>query len=149
MFREFKFKIWDFIEKTMSFHSGDLSYKKNPIFKPDEPVTKYNAPYFYFKPDRIVSIGYPSIIMEFTGVHDINEKEIYEFDIVKRTYKEFDFDTNEYVEKTQVSFVEYMGKGFWVNGESFGWQGEDLWDWEKIEVIGNLYETPELYYIDK
>lgn len=150
MFRDFKFKVWDLVEKTMSLYQGHLVYQKYKFFKPEEDISQYNPPYFFFRPDKGCGImGYPSIIMEFTGMYDIKEKEIYEFDIVKRTYKEFDFDTNEYIEKTQVSFVEFMGKGFWVNGESFGWEGESLWDWSKIEVIGNLYETPDLYYIDK
>jgi uncharacterized phage protein (TIGR01671 family) len=147
VFRDFKFKIWDFIENTMIF-TDHLIYNKNPTFDSTQEVNLRNAPHFYFIPDRVANIGSPSIIMEYTGLKDINGKEIYEYDIVKRTYKEFDFDTNEYINKTQVSFVEYMGKGFWVNGESFGWEGESLWDWDKIEVIGNLYETPDLYYLN-
>jgi uncharacterized phage protein (TIGR01671 family) len=147
MFRDFKFKVWDLIEKAMYKYDGHLVYNKNKAFKPDEEVNKFNAPYFFIFPHKGFGVlGFPSIIMEFTGVEDKNGTEIYEYDIVKRVYQEFDFDTNEYINKTEISFVEHMGKGFWVNGESFGWEGEKLWDWSKIEVIGNLYETPELYY---
>jgi uncharacterized phage protein (TIGR01671 family) len=143
MFRDFKFKVWDLVGKTMRVYEDHLVYKKYRLFDPEKEVSQYNPPYFFFKPDNNI-VGYPSVIMEYTGLNDINGVEIYEGDIVKRTFKMFDFDTNDYIEKTEVSFVEYMGKGFWVKGESFGWEGEEMWDWNKIEVIGNVYETPEL-----
>jgi uncharacterized phage protein (TIGR01671 family) len=70
------------------------------------------------------------ILMQFTGLLDKNGKEIYEGDIVKWYNK--------------ISYIVYMDKGFWVNDEAYGWEGEDLWNWEQMEVIGNIYENPEL-----
>jgi len=146
MFRDFKFRIWDLLNKKMRYLDNHLDYHKNYSFNPDKEINKENSPYIVFPYGKDNDLFVPCIIMQYTGMEDKNGIEIYEYDIVKRVYQEFDFGTNEYIDKTEISFVEHMGKGFWVNGESFGWEGENLWDWSKIEVIGNLYETPELYY---
>lgn len=86
-------------------------------------------------------------LMQYTGLKDKNGKEIYEGDIVKRMKVCYDWDKEdgeERYEVEQISFIEYRGNGFWVNSEDFGYEGEDLWDWDKMEIIGNIYENHEL-----
>jgi len=69
------------------------------------------------------------IIMEYTGLKDRNHKDIYEGDILKNF-----FNVNLYVvEFKRGEFV--CEKGIHVLGRSL---------WEKAEIIGNIYENPEL-----
>lgn len=87
-------------------------------------------------------------LMQFTGLKDKNGRKIYEGDIVKAKFINYAYDEidspNEpkYIDK--ISFVEFRNHGFWVNDESFGYEGENLWNWNEMEVIGNIYENPEL-----
>lgn len=71
-------------------------------------------------------------VMQFTGVKDKNDKEIYECDIVK---------CNDY----PLSTLELIGEIVFVN-QAFKIRTV-LGDWSFVnnpEVIGNIYENPEL-----
>lgn len=64
-------------------------------------------------------------MMQFTGMTDKNGKEIWESDIVK------------FYEMNAV--IKYYKNGFYIDdGISSNWDSED------VEVIGNIYENPEL-----
>lgn len=69
---------------------------------------------------------------QYTGLHDKNGKEIYEGDIV-RTFK------------GDICIVEYSYNGFGLKvideSKCYGWV--DFIDY-KIEIIGNIYDNPEL-----
>ena len=78
----------------------------------------------------------PETLAQFTGVTDKNGKKIFEWDIVKRGDRiwiiEYDVKCAQFVMKT---FTE---RGvFWIR--SF-----DLVPAEWCEVIGNIYDNPEL-----
>lgn len=69
-------------------------------------------------------------IMQFTGLKDKNGKEIYEGDIVRCN--------EQFVEQ-----VVFLNGGFQTtqDGETFK---VSAWGWDTMEVIGNIYENPEL-----
>jgi hypothetical protein len=69
-------------------------------------------------------------VMQFTGLKDRKGVEIYEGDLLKMA-----IDTRS----EDVRAVEYDEGGFWL-GDKPGYE----WPLAFIEVIGNIYENPEL-----
>jgi hypothetical protein len=143
--REIKFRAWD--GKSIIYlhqHKGDFPLCL--VWENDKCVLmEFEAGH----DDNLDN----AILMQYTGRKDKNGKNIYEGDIVKREV--YDWDEMERLSdmsdgsspiilKEEISFVEYIGNSFWVNSESFGWEGEGLWNWDKIEVIGNIYQNSNL-----
>lgn len=74
-------------------------------------------------------------IMQFIGLKDKNDKEIYEGDIV-RTIDYYNDEESELCE------IKYDNISFCISGISDGYR----WDPDtEIEIIGNIYENPELF----
>lgn len=80
----------------------------------------------------------PETIGQFTGLHDKNDKEIYEGDIVLSKLKR----AREYDEILQICFDdgEYCGKDKHGSSTSLSL----LEDYHTVEVIGNIHDNPEL-----
>lgn len=72
-------------------------------------------------------------IGQFTGLHDKNGKEIYEGDILKA----------EGIGLFGPLVVEFTCGAFGINDHSFDYGEEEL-NWKNYEVIGNVYEHPDL-----
>ena len=68
------------------------------------------------------------VLMQYTGLHDKNGKEIYEGDIVRLKWK----DAGNHAKQT-IRSVQWNGNGY----------GCALTEYE-CEVIGNVWENPEL-----
>ncbi len=81
----------------------------------------------------------PSTICQCTGLTDKNRKEIWENDIVQRT------DLHD-AKKPSIGFIEYDVENtafliHWVDVVNYS----ATYPWkEKIEVVGNIFDNPEL-----
>jgi len=83
-------------------------------------------------------------IDEYTGLHDKNGQEIYEGDIVQlHTYDDEEIQTGTAEIYWNSIDIEFQLKAIIINNEyaTSQWAGwaSDLW-----EVIGNIYDNPEL-----
>ena len=82
------------------------------------------------------------ILMQYTGLKDKNGKEIYEGDVVKT----FTVTGGKLQEDKGLQEIHWWNSGFCRGIKDV--QGLPLWwldkDTQKFEVVGNIYENPEL-----
>lgn len=129
--REIKFRAWCKFENKM--------YNKFYI----EDHMK-----FAFMDELIDSAKERYELMQYTGLKDVNDVEIYEGDIVDFTF--FDHYDNGTNYKGVVKYRSGIYE-IWKNNDSefFGSDGPFILNFawlqtEEFEVIGNIYENPEL-----
>ena len=141
MNREIKFRAWDKIDKKIRKVTC-LNFFDEMIYM-DETL---DGNYRIRREEEVE-------LMQFTGLTDKNGKEIYEGDVLK--VKDERSSTNEkgelYYDYKNAKVVWYFDgyKAELANGEiwdnkcSYEDFSNDV-DWEKTEVIGNQFESPEL-----
>lgn len=104
-------------------------------------------PEYYMSGCRFVG-GSPYIKCQYTGTNDKNNIEIYEGDIIR--YRSFDGwkdETGSYVNaevyynEDRASFVYSRNRSEFSHGHSI--VNSDSWE-TGLEVIGNIFENPEL-----
>lgn len=115
--RSIKFKAWDNRNECWLFDGNtmDLQYSGE-------------SGAMMFDNDANMTPRDSLVWVQFTGLHDKSGKEIYEGDIC-------DFPWGRYVVEFDEGRFELVVKGY--DTEQFG-------DQCKLEVIGNIYESPEL-----
>lgn len=130
--RTFKFRAWD-KEFEMMFYSNSSDDPLNVTGERIHHLCGCKKPeghldYFFFE---------KAPIMQFTGLHDKHGKEIYEGDIVKQD--RFDDLNGEFIAE-----VRWEGLGFdlFPNGSDHA----DILSFRReVEIIGNVYENPDLH----
>jgi len=115
--REIKFRAWDAEHKKMRGHTDPQTIQA-VIFGND--------------------YGGRIEIMQYTGLKDKNGKEIYEGDIASCVYNG---NSNIYTVVFDLSELDYKA----TNGKkNYGENFQYMPCCEEIEIIGNIYENPEL-----
>ena len=128
--REIKFRCWDKENKEM-LEVQELDYADSYDGQPMVRTTMYND---YFDTEDM-------ILMQYTGLKDKNGKEIYEGDIVHipDDYEEYGFASGENYS------IDFKDGRFRLKPKyKPNATGYDLEFTEELEVIGNIYENPEL-----
>lgn len=147
MNREIKFRAWDKeYEKMTYFDDEDYSYSCPEVFRLEQ-VFKKDCNYNDYEDFRYEDITDEVELMQYTGLHDKNGKEIYEGDIV--LYKDWEMayeggGNDSFINK---GIVEYCEDNCCYNVTER--QTVDITDVlykdnEDLEVIGNIYDNPEL-----
>lgn len=125
--RPIKFRIWSTTNNSMSPPADFFEWVKNVGINADNE-------------ESIKEVTNSWILMQYTGLKDKNGKEIYEGDIVKLQHGiyEVEFDCGAFLTKPQ----NIDDGPILFTRESL----ETLFSWQEPikEVIGNIYENPEL-----
>ena len=142
MSREIKFRAWN--NNAMCYVEKILDFKGNMHLILDNPDIDFFGNHYGANTDW-------AELMQYTGLKDKNDKEIYEDDIViisTYSYLEPIIDTTcivEYNERYCIyEFVE-------LDDTSIRYSMSDIIDsfTYELEIIGNIYENPELLGGDK
>ena len=128
--REIKFKAktcnGEWVEGLLA-HTNDMWYISNKAGRPFAYEVR------------------PETICQYTGLKDKNGNKIWENDIVKKV------DTNGLGwHRERNCKVSFDKEGYWLLTTEYGdgyWIGEV--DIEQLEVIGNIFDNPELLDADK
>lgn len=121
--RDIKFRIWDGAKNEWLASSDKDALPYYGFALVGEVMTVQSPP--------IWSLDEGNIVEQFTGLKDINGREIYEGDILID-------DTGEPIEYWVVKF----SNGVFI-GECAG-VAESLFELANLEVVGNINENPEL-----
>ena len=136
--REIKFRVWQldsktFVDLTNDFHKWELSLNSGSV----------NFSQNCFDGE----FGSQNVILQqFTGLKDINNKEIYEGDIVTTRHYDDWHDTTGFDVIQQVKWCDiHVGwRGFTKRMLSDGKKHAGNGLPSPITVIGNIFENPEL-----
>lgn len=155
MGREIKFRAKSF----ENWHYGSyVHFEKKPVnsrcninYK-DFIVTNEDGGEHYYPIIELHSIG------QYTGLKDKNGKEIFEGDILRLTIP--DGSTRHFVVEwatedrklMPLSGFEHDGNDIRISGWCFNWEGHRLYpsvidgvsDNERMEIVGNIHDNPEL-----
>jgi len=125
--REIKFKVWSKEQKTMG-----------------SPTLYFGRPFTFGEVFRALGEDNNYILMQYTGLKDDNDKEMYEGDVLRF------WDRDAVIADTdgEIGYVVFNKFNGWVvNKEKYDDEMsyyQILAFCENYEIIGNIYENPEL-----
>jgi len=123
--REIKFRAWI------------RSYSDGPFKMMPKENLKTEAVYLSWDMEVKPGIGYEdAVIMQYTGLKDKNGKEIYEGDVVRCKNYIPSVCTVDWLDGS-VGFAPFTDP-------EFDWDANSVPRPENCEVIGNIYENPDL-----
>lgn len=131
--REIKFRVWcKHSEKFLDHYTYPYGHSGLWLNALTGKLTHIESNDEYGNLREFEDLFEGTIISQFIGECDINTKEIYEGDVCEANY-------------CGSSDLHYRGIIEW-NKQACGFFFCDapLWTWENIEVIGNIWENPEL-----
>jgi uncharacterized phage protein (TIGR01671 family) len=140
--REIKFRVWDSSESKMIYlddqsMSVEINFLNNWTYNHKtywEVVTKEGEPGYPHMSQYVDSRRTENKIMQYTGLEDKNGKEIYEGDIVD--FKSYPLSEVVYVRDRFTPIYDRSSYDEWEF---------DFWRISNdCEVVGNIYENPEL-----
>lgn len=140
MNREIKFRAYDKEDERMRYFDDEDYLYHYPFILRLEQVFKKDSNYDDYEDFEYKDVTDKIELMQYTGLDDKKGKKIYEGDIVKfrlKTCREEYPDLIGYIEY-QTTFTAFR---IMSNKGSFK---IDVLDLKFIEVIGNIYDNPEL-----
>jgi len=148
--REIKFRAWDG-EANIMIYSDHRTRKLYDVYYGFEMNGEGELECRWegeFTESHVLDGGTLDNLMQFTGIHDKNGKEIYEGDIVRYTWDILsDVNATEKGKKVRISKVFWSDwRASWAVGKKSC--NNDLFRYARngntVEVIGNIYTNPEL-----
>ncbi len=133
MSREIKFRAWDKKSKKMLHEGFEVSASGDWTVYDDEDGGKSGLW------EHDISRDYDLEIMQFTGLHDRNEREGYEDDIISRGFGK-DHD---------IGVIEFVDGCFRIKWRKGDFSETLLYHLPEAEIIGNRWENPALLGGDK
>lgn len=125
--REIKFRSWTAWNKKMRYDIHKISFAP-----PETPLNGKAILVEFEEPNYAQGLGTDLTLMQYTGLKDKNGKEIYEGDVLK-------------------NYANVNGEVIFVDGAfMFSWDEQEevltLYEikMQRLEIIGNIYENPEL-----
>lgn len=133
--RAIKFRAW--VTSTIPGEEGFMLYKVAPFYFVDGDISTADRIYGYRhgedEPTKVKADIYSFELMQYVGREDKDGRDIYEGDFVRRwtTSRAGVHPNNKHIWLVEYKFT-YKYTGFRVAATS------------TLEVIGNIYENPEL-----